>query len=181
MATSTNGIATRSDLNAIFPGMFDSDLTKCPTKSEINTSVVNVSGTYSSNQLVVYNDISRKAVTVNIKVTNHEINGGTTLNQITLYNGSTTIASKTSGFSSIKKGGSATYTFTIPSDAYISSSFKLSIGKFGAKKRVYYSDVKNTSIDMGYDNTITKTFSFNTNVWLLNNAGKTISLDIYND
>lgn len=62
MATSTNGIATASDINSKCKGCFFSgkfDLTQCPTKYVIENSSkgILVNGSYESNQLVKYEDI----------------------------------------------------------------------------------------------------------------------------
>lgn len=59
MATGTNGIATWGDINSAF-GASGSPINKCPTKSEILAiSYMRVSGTYDSNQLVMFRDISK--------------------------------------------------------------------------------------------------------------------------
>lgn len=71
MATGTNGIATRGDLNGLLPQstykFWTTDLTKCPTKLDIMTAYytdssyyyrINVSNTYQDNQLVKYSDCS---------------------------------------------------------------------------------------------------------------------------
>lgn len=65
MASGTTGIITRGEANALLPNtnykFFTSDLTKCPTYSELNNIVYTgdthsyrlmVSGTYANNQLV---------------------------------------------------------------------------------------------------------------------------------
>lgn len=59
MARNTNGIATKSDCNNIIANVFNSELTKCPTKQEIlNTGKLSISSNYANNQLVKYQDIS---------------------------------------------------------------------------------------------------------------------------
>ena len=71
MATGTNGIATRGDLNGLLPQstyrFWIPDLTKCPTKSDIINAYyddayyryrIKVSNTYKDNQLVKYSDCS---------------------------------------------------------------------------------------------------------------------------
>lgn len=48
-------IATRAFCNTLKPGAFSSELTRCPTKSEIETAGLTITGTYANNQLVTIN------------------------------------------------------------------------------------------------------------------------------
>ena len=50
-------IATRAFCNTLKPGAFSSELTRCPTRSEIETAGLTITGTYATNQLVMENDI----------------------------------------------------------------------------------------------------------------------------
>ena len=51
-------IATRAFCNTLKPGAFSSELTRCPTKSEIEEiSGFFVNGSYASNQLVMEEDV----------------------------------------------------------------------------------------------------------------------------
>lgn len=50
-------IATRAFCNTLKPGAFSSELTHCPTKSEIEAVKLAAVGNYSSNQLVIEGDI----------------------------------------------------------------------------------------------------------------------------
>lgn len=50
-------IATRAFCNTLKPGAFSSELTRCPTKSEIEAIGLTVTGTYIANQLVMEEDI----------------------------------------------------------------------------------------------------------------------------
>ena len=51
-------IATRAFRNTLKPGAFSSELTRCPTKSEIEEiSGFFVNGSYASNQLVMEEDV----------------------------------------------------------------------------------------------------------------------------
>lgn len=50
-------IATRAFCNTLKSGAFSSELTRCPTRSEIETVKLAVVGNYSSNQLVMEGDI----------------------------------------------------------------------------------------------------------------------------
>lgn len=51
-------IATRAFCNTLKPGAFSSELTRCPTKSEIEAiSGFLAKGTYAVNQLVMQEDI----------------------------------------------------------------------------------------------------------------------------
>ena len=45
-------IATRAFCNTLKSGAFSSELTRCPTRSEIEAVKLAVAGNYSSNQLV---------------------------------------------------------------------------------------------------------------------------------
>lgn len=70
MATGTNGIATRGEINGKCKGVFHSDSTRCPTLSELNSSYcLSISGSYSSNQLVKYSDIGIKSKTITFILT----------------------------------------------------------------------------------------------------------------
>lgn len=80
MATGTNGIATRGDLNGLLPQstykFWASGLTKCPTLSDIMNAHysdssrnyrLSVKNTYQTNQLVKYSDCGiQYGVTINI-------------------------------------------------------------------------------------------------------------------
>lgn len=46
-------IATRAFCNTLKSGAFSSELTRCPTRSEIEAVKLAVAGNYSSNQLVM--------------------------------------------------------------------------------------------------------------------------------
>ena len=51
-------IATRAFCNTLKPGAFSSELTRCPTKSEIEEiSGFFVNGSYASNKLVMEEDV----------------------------------------------------------------------------------------------------------------------------
>ena len=50
-------IATRAFCNTLKAGTFSSELTRCPTRSEIEAVKLAVAGNYSSNQLVMEGDI----------------------------------------------------------------------------------------------------------------------------
>ena len=50
-------IATRAFCNTLKAGAFSSELTRCPTRSEIETAGLTITGTYATNQLVMENDI----------------------------------------------------------------------------------------------------------------------------
>ena len=50
-------IATRAFCNTLKSGAFSSELTRCPTRSEIEAVKLAVAGNYSSNQLVMEEDI----------------------------------------------------------------------------------------------------------------------------
>ena len=50
-------IATRAFCNTLKAGAISSELTRCPTRSEIETVKLAVAGNYSSNQLVMEEDI----------------------------------------------------------------------------------------------------------------------------
>lgn len=50
-------IATRAFCNTLKAGAFSSELTRCPTKSEIETAGLTIIGTYATNQLVMEDDI----------------------------------------------------------------------------------------------------------------------------
>lgn len=50
-------IATRTFCNTLKAGAFSSELTRCPTRSEIETAGLTITGTYATNQLVMENDI----------------------------------------------------------------------------------------------------------------------------
>ena len=50
-------IATRAFCNTLKPGAFSSELTRCPTRSEIEDIGRTVTGTYIANQLVMEEDI----------------------------------------------------------------------------------------------------------------------------
>ena len=50
-------IATRAFCNTLRVGAFSSELTRCPTRSEIEAAKLAVTGNYSSNQLVMEEDI----------------------------------------------------------------------------------------------------------------------------
>lgn len=50
-------IATRAFCNTLKPGAFSSELTRCPTRSEIEAIGLTVTGTYIANQLVMEEDI----------------------------------------------------------------------------------------------------------------------------
>lgn len=79
MATSTNGIATRSDCNTIQAGAFSQDLNKCPTRAEIiATGVLSVNGSYAENQEVRFSDIIASASSIRVEPTSYSIgtNGG---------------------------------------------------------------------------------------------------------
>lgn len=50
-------IATRAYCNTLKAGAFSSELTKCPIKNEIEAIGLTVIGTYTTNQLVMEEDI----------------------------------------------------------------------------------------------------------------------------
>ena len=50
-------IATRAFCNTLKSGAFSSELTRCPTRSEIEAVKLAVAGNYSNNQLVMEEDI----------------------------------------------------------------------------------------------------------------------------
>lgn len=50
-------IATRTFCNTLKAGAFSSELTRCPTRSEIETVGLTVTGAYAINQLVMEDDI----------------------------------------------------------------------------------------------------------------------------
>lgn len=50
-------IATRAFCNTLKPGAFSSELTRCPTRSEIENAGLMVKGTYANNQLIMEEDI----------------------------------------------------------------------------------------------------------------------------
>lgn len=50
-------IATRAFCNTLKAGAFSSELTRCPTRSEIETAGLTITGTYTTNQLVMEGDI----------------------------------------------------------------------------------------------------------------------------
>ena len=52
-------IATRAFCNTLKSGAFSSELTRCPTRSEIEAVKLAVAGNYSSNQLVMEEDIKK--------------------------------------------------------------------------------------------------------------------------
>ena len=84
MATGTNGIATRADLNALTGGdasFWTSDLNRCPTRSEIQNATCKSSTysytlysnsflSYAENQLMPYSAITLKKVSLNNHTTN---------------------------------------------------------------------------------------------------------------
>lgn len=50
-------IATRAFCNTLKSGAFSSELTRCPTRSEIETVGLTVLNTYAANQMVMEEDI----------------------------------------------------------------------------------------------------------------------------
>lgn len=50
-------IATRAFCNTLKAGAFSSELTRCPTRSEIEAIGLTVRGTYATNQLVMEEDV----------------------------------------------------------------------------------------------------------------------------
>lgn len=50
-------IATRAFCNTLKPGAFSSELTRCPTRSEIEAVGLTVTETYIANQLVMEEDV----------------------------------------------------------------------------------------------------------------------------
>lgn len=50
-------IATRAFCNMLRPNAFSSELTRCPTRSDIETAGLTVTGTYATNQMVMEEDI----------------------------------------------------------------------------------------------------------------------------
>lgn len=50
-------IATRAFCNTLKPSAFSSELTRCPTRSEIENAGLMIKGTYTNNQLVMEGDI----------------------------------------------------------------------------------------------------------------------------
>lgn len=50
-------IATRAFCNTLKAGAFSSELTRCPTRGEIETAGLIVTGAYATNQLVMEDDI----------------------------------------------------------------------------------------------------------------------------
>lgn len=50
-------IATRAFCNTLKPGAFSSELTRCPTKSEIEAAGLTITSTYATNQLVMEENI----------------------------------------------------------------------------------------------------------------------------
>lgn len=50
-------IATRAFCNTLKASAFSSELTRCPTRSEIEAIGLKVIGTYTTNQLVIEEDI----------------------------------------------------------------------------------------------------------------------------
>ena len=57
-------IATRAFCNTLKPGAFSSELTRCPTRSEIEVIGLTVTGTYIANQLVMEEDIKKLVTTI---------------------------------------------------------------------------------------------------------------------
>lgn len=51
-------IATRAYCNTLKSGAFSSELTRCPTKGEIEAVGLKVIGTYATNQMVMEEDIT---------------------------------------------------------------------------------------------------------------------------
>lgn len=54
-------IATRAFCNTLKAGAFSSELTRCPTKSEIIAAGFQINGIYIDNQLVIEEDIKNIA------------------------------------------------------------------------------------------------------------------------
>ncbi|WP_308744723.1 hypothetical protein [uncultured Bacteroides sp.] len=50
-------IATRAFCNTLKSGAFSSELTRCPTRSEIEAIGLKVTGTYATNQMVMEENI----------------------------------------------------------------------------------------------------------------------------
>lgn len=50
-------IATRESCNTLRPNVFSSELTRCPTRSEIEGIGLTVTGNYATNQMVMEEDI----------------------------------------------------------------------------------------------------------------------------
>ena len=50
-------IATRAYCNTLRPGVFNSEVTRSPTRAEIEATGLTVTSTYASNQLVMEEDI----------------------------------------------------------------------------------------------------------------------------
>ena len=147
MATGTNGIATRGDCNNIIKYSFSGDLTKCPTKSEINATrglVVDSEVGYESNQLVKYVDIDSTKFTVNLVLTT-SITGGASLNKIEFYyknsSGTRTSSGSYTRSSDIPTGSEtkASCSLFCPEG---SSTYTLSVyvGKFGSNREIRYKD-----------------------------------------
>lgn len=66
-------IATRAYCNTLKAGTFSSELTKCPIKNEIEAIGLTVIGTYTTNQLVMEEDIKNLVTIIAVGVSGNII------------------------------------------------------------------------------------------------------------
>lgn len=66
-------IATRAFCNTLKPGAFSSELTRSPTKSEIEAVGLTVTRTYAANQLVMEEDIKNLVTIITVGVSGNII------------------------------------------------------------------------------------------------------------
>lgn len=179
-------IPTKDEINNkllnVFGNTYSDDGYAIPTKSEL-IKIFNISNTvassYASDQLVPYNDISIKSLyTINVRVWNKRGSGVVNLEKIILYNGSTEIGSKKSGFSDISNGSYKDYSINVSSSNGLESNFKLEIGTFLGKRNLKFSDANGT-IDMGSAKSFSSQFSFSPAELIYDNYGKNFTFIIY--
>lgn len=145
----TSGMATKPEINEICKGMFslveDDDYFNCPTKYEITkNNGMSISGTYSSDQLVGYDDISVKR-THNITINVYNGNNAQTydLDAVAYYGTSSTNIPTSMGSVNIGKisgkswSGNKTLTITLPSSIDYGATqlwFNIGVGQTGQKR-----------------------------------------------
>lgn len=66
-------IATRAFCNTLKSGAFSSELTRCPTRSEVEAVGLKVTGTYAANQLVMEDDIKNLVTIIVVGVSGNII------------------------------------------------------------------------------------------------------------
>lgn len=150
MATNNNGLATASDINKKCLNAFSSskyDLTKCPTKSEIESAIncITISG-YQTNQLVKYSDILNDdlEIPIKVKVFNDKRTKTNSLTIRAYYGTSTTSIPYEIGSVSIGEvaknswSDEKTLWVTIPSTLSSQYYFNLGCGETGAKQTWYW-------------------------------------------